>query len=141
MSYRTFFTPKNRPKYVGDAENIVCRSLWERKFCKYLDENISIVRWGFEQIKIPYVSVDNKIHMYISDFVIKKKNKANDREITIIEIKPKKQTSEPTMRKNKKAFLRECVTYSINTAKWKSAQEYCATKGWTFKIITELELF
>lgn len=141
MAYRTFFTPKNRPKYVGDAENILCRSLWERKFCKYLDENVNIVRWGFEQVKIPYISTDNKIHMYIPDFIVETKNKKNIREITIIEIKPKKQTAEPIMRKNKQAFLREFLTYSVNTSKWQSAHKYCSEKGWNFKIITETDLF
>ena len=44
---------------------------------------------------------------------------------------PKRQT---------KSYLYECVTYSINQAKWKAAREWCADRKIEFKIITEHEL-
>lgn len=147
MAYKTLYVPTNKSKYVGDIDNILCRSLWERRFCKYLDENTNVLKWGFEIIKIPYLSsVDNKIHSYIPDFVVESKTKESKtketkKEISIIEIKPAKQTIEPIKRKNKKSSLQECITYSINTSKWKSATEYCNRRGWTFRIITEKDLF
>lgn len=138
MAYKNYFKPNNRKKYIGDAENIYCRSLWERRFCKYLDENVNVSRWGFEQIKIPYLlESDNKIHTYVPDFIIETKNK----QITVIEIKPLKQTKAPKIKKNKKYSIQECLTYSMNTSKWSSALKYCASKGWDFKILTEKDIF
>jgi len=104
--------------------------------CIYLDENKSIIRWGYEVIKIPYLSpIDNKIHNYIPDFIIE----TADKEIIIVEIKPFKQTKDPSKRKRKK--INECITYSINKAKWDTANIYCNSHGWKFQIITEKELF
>lgn len=139
MPYKTFFTPKNKKKYIGNCDNICCRSLWERRMCKYLDENVKILKWGFELLKIPYISpTDNKLHNYIPDFIIETNN-INKKEITILEIKPIKQTIDPLSRKRKN--LKECITYSINKAKWDSAMVYCKKNNWGFKIITEKELF
>lgn len=138
MAYKTYFNPINKNKYMGDINDIHCRSLWERRFCKYLDENKNITRWGFELIKIPYLSnTDNKIHLYIPDFIMETENK----EVTIIEIKPSKQTKEPKLKKNKKYSIQECLIYTMNTSKWSSATDYCKSKGWTFKILTEKDLF
>jgi len=104
--------------------------------CKYLDENTSILRWGYESLKIPYLSpIDNKIHMYIPDFIIETVKK----EIIILEIKPFKQTKDPSTRKKKN--LTECITYSVNKAKWDTANVYCNNNGWKFQIITEKDLF
>lgn len=139
MAYKTYFTIKNKKKYIGDHTNIHCRSLWERRMCKYLDENIKITKWGFEVIKIPYISPsDNKMHNYIPDFIIETYN-SDKRQITVLEIKPMKQTIDPNFRKRKN--LKECLTYSINRAKWDSAELYCTENGWDFKILTEKELF
>ena len=138
MAYKTFFIPINTNKYIGNLSNIRCRSLWERRFCKYLDENNNIIKWGFESIKIPYLSlIDNKIHSYIPDFIVESKNK----KISIIEIKPIKQTIKPIKKKNKKTSIQEHITYSINTSKWDSATTYCNERGWTFKILTEKDIF
>ncbi len=138
MAYKTYFRPINKNKYMGNIDDIHCRSLWERRFCKYLDENKNITKWGFELIKIPYISTtDNKIHIYIPDFIMETKSK----EITIIEIKPLKQTKEPKLKKNKKYSIQECLTYNMNTSKWSSATNYCKSKGWHFKILTEKDLF
>jgi hypothetical protein len=138
MAYKNYFRPNNKKKYIGDVDNIYCRSLWERRFCKYLDENENINKWGFEQIKIPYLlEADNQIHTYIPDFIIETKNK----QITIIEIKPLKQTKAPQIKKNKKYSIQECLAYSMNSSKWESASKYCASKGWLFKILTEKDIF
>ena len=59
----------------------------------------------------------------------------------MIEIKPKHQTIPPVQpsRKTKK-YINEVVTYGINQAKWKAAEEYCLDRGWDFRIITEEHL-
>ena len=89
MSYKGKFRPSNRKKYRGDINNIVYRSLWERKFMVYCDTNPDILEWGSEEIIIPYVSpVDGKRHRYFPDFYIKTSNN----EKFIIEIKPNKRS-------------------------------------------------
>ena len=62
MAYKTKFYPENVSKYIGDPVKIICRSLWERKVCKWMDSNKNILRWGSEEIAIPYVSPkDNRV--------------------------------------------------------------------------------
>lgn len=143
MAYKTKYTPENPSKYIGENKTILCRSLWERKFCKYLDTNKNVIRWAFEAMRIPYVSpIDNKIHSYIPDFIIETKDKSGTIETTIIEIKPKKQTKEPLMgKKKKRTFLQESIIYRVNEAKWKSASIFCKDKNIKFKILTEEDLF
>jgi len=142
MPYKTKYFPTNPTKYIGDPTKILCRSLWERKFCKFLDNNPNILRWSFETLKIPYLSPkDNDIHIYYPDFIIEKKTTKGLVKTSIIEIKPYKQTQEPKKKKSKRAMLTEALTYSINTAKWKAAKEFCEKHDWEFVILTEKELF
>jgi len=141
MAYKTKYNPKNTNKYVGNHHNIVCRSLWERKFCKYLDSNDNVVRWSSEEIKIPYLStIDNSVHFYYPDFVFEAKKE--DGVVTyMVEIKPEKQTKQPKQRKNKKTYLQESIQFEINTCKWKAAKQYCQKNGWIFRILTEKDIF
>jgi len=143
MAYKTKYFPKNASKYEGDPTKILCRSLWERKFCKYLDENKNIVKWSFEPIRIPYVSpVDNQVHFYIPDFLVEKRNPNNEVETILVEIKPEKQTKEPEMgKKKKKTFISDAVTFAINKEKWASAKKFCDKNNISFKILTEKDLF
>jgi len=116
--------------------------LWERRVCKYLDENINILRWGSEELHIPYYSpVDSKTHRYYPDFIVEKKNKSGKIETLLIEVKPEKQTRPPKKKPNKKAYLRECMTYEVNLAKWNAAHAYCEKNGWKFIILTEKNIF
>ena len=72
--HKGVFKPKNPKKYVGDSNNIVYRSSWEKKFMLYCDRNKDIVEWASEEIVIPYVSpVDHRPHRYFPDFYIKVK--------------------------------------------------------------------
>jgi hypothetical protein len=143
MPYKTKYIPNNPTKYIGDINSILCRSLWERRFCKYLDSNTNIVRWSFEAVKIPYLSpIDNKMHFYIPDFLIEAKTQNGLVETMLIEIKPKKQTKQPEKnKKQKKTILMENITYVTNLAKWEAANKYCKDNGIVFKILTEEDLF
>lgn len=141
MAYKTKYNPENPEKYIGNLKNIICRSLWERKFCKYLDTNNNILRWSSEEIKIPYLStIDKTVHHYYPDFVFEAKNN-NEIQTFMVEIKPKKQTIEPKIKKNKKTYLQESITFEINKCKWTAAKRYCEKNGWIFKILTEEHLF
>jgi len=144
MPYKTKYIPKNSTKYIGDVDKIICRSLWERKFCKFLDENQNVIRWSFETLKIPYVSsIDNKVHVYLPDFIVEKQNKDGIIETLVVEIKPFKQTQKPSAgkRKSKKSLINENITYTINTNKWEAAKKFCQKHSWKFVILTEKELF
>jgi len=141
MSYKGRFTPKNPKKYAGDSSNIVYRSLWELKVMKYLDENSNVIYWASEELVIPYVSpVDNKVHRYFPDFIVKVLNKEGKETTMVLEVKPEKQTRPPSQKRKTKQFIQESITYIINEAKWKAAELFCLEHGWKFKIITEKDL-
>jgi hypothetical protein len=143
MPYKTKYIPDNPTKYIGDPKRIICRSLWERKFCKYLDLNKNVVRWSFESIKIPYMSpIDKKVKNYIPDFLVETRDKNGNITTTMVEIKPKKQTEEPKVgKKKKKTIINESLTYAVNQAKWNSAKIFCEKHSIRFQILTEEELF
>jgi len=143
MAYKGKYRIKNIKKYKGDPTNVTYRSLWERKFMKYCEENPHILEWSSEEIIIPYRSpIDRKIHKYYPDFLIKIRNSKNIIENILIEIKPKKQTTPPKKpNRMSKKYINEVYTYGVNEAKWKAAEEYCKDRKWKFEIITEDHLF
>ena len=143
MPYKGKFKPKKPGKYMGNPTNITYRSLWERRFMVFCDETDSVIAWGSEEVVIPYRSpIDNRMHRYFVDFIVKYKNKRGFTETRIIEVKPKKQCIAPKKpSKITKSFVNEVKAYGINTAKWKAAEEYAENRGWKFQILTEKELF
>lgn len=142
MSYKGFFRPKNPEKYIGDVNNIVWRSLWERKFLNYCDLNQNILEYASEEIAIPYLDPStNRIKRYFPDVYMKVKDVDGNIKKYLVEIKPYKQTLPPTPRKKTKNYINEVYTYKKNEAKWKAAEEFCKDNGWQFKLITEKELY
>ena len=142
MSYSGKFKPKNYKKYKGDPTKIYYRSLWERKFMVYCDNNPSILEWGSEETIIPYRSpIDKRVHRYFPDFYIKYVNSNGKILREIIEVKPKRQTLPPKEQKRKtKRYLNEIATYAVNQAKFKAAEEYCKDRKYGFRILTEEHL-
>ena len=109
---------------------------------RYCDAHKDVVWWQSEEVIVPYRSpIDGKIHRYFPDVVLKKA----DGQVLMIEIKPKYQCSPPKRQDNSftkrgkptKRFLNEVKTWGINEAKWKAAKEYCADRGWAFRIFHE----
>lgn len=141
-SYKGKFYPKNPKKYRGNLDNIIWRSTWELRFFKYLDENSNILEWSSEEIIISYISpVDGKYHRYFPDVFLKARQPDNSIKSILAEIKPQYQTVEPVKKSRvTKQYITEVVTYGVNQAKWKAAREYCADRGWEFRLITEKEL-
>lgn len=141
MSYKGWFTPKNPKKYKGDPQNIVYRSSWELRAMKWFDEQPNIIWWSSEELFIPYRSpVDQQMHRYFPDFVVRVRQ-TNGKETTmILEVKPQKQTQMPVQKRQTKKFLQEVATYAINQEKWRAADLFCKEHGWQFKIITEKDL-
>lgn len=138
-TYKGRYSPKNPGKYKGDPTQIIYRSGWERRLMVYLDENKSVIQWSSEEIAIPYRSpLDNKIHRYFPDFYVKAIDKDGNITEQLLEVKPKKETREPTKKKRvTKHYITEVTTWGKNQAKWKAAEEYCLDRGWRFKLITE----
>ena len=138
-----FFKPRNPKKYIGDPTNIVYRSGWEKRVMEWLDSNLNVVRWGSEEVIIPYVSpIDNKVHRYFTDFYVEAVGRDGGVRKMLLEVKPKAQTQEPKKpQRTTKRYITEVMTYGINQAKWKAAEDFCRNRGWEFKVITETELF
>jgi len=133
---------RNREKYRGDVDNVIYRSSWELKFLAWCDNNPSVVQFSSEEVVIPYKSpVDGKYHRYFVDCFVKIKDSKDTVKTYLIEIKPKKQTIQPEVKKKvTKRYINEVVTWGVNEAKWKAATEYCKDRGWEFKILTEDDL-
>ena len=138
MAYSGRYIPTKPKKYKGDPSKIVYRSLWERKFMVYCDRNSAVLEWGSEEFFIPYTSpADGRKHRYFPDFYVKIKGRGK----YVVEVKPFYQTQEPkTQKRHTKRYINEVVTYAVNQAKWKAAQEFCDDRRIEFKIITEKEL-
>ena len=133
---------KNPNKYTGDINSIIYRSTWELKFMKWCDENTSVLEWGSETTIIPYISpIDKKFHRYFVDFYIKVKNKENELQRYLVEIKPDRFTKAPEKpARMTKKFINEVLQFGINEAKWKAATEFCDDRKMKFIILTENDL-
>jgi hypothetical protein len=131
------FTPKNPEKYVGKHAPKY-RSGWEMTFMTFCDTNKSILYWASEAIKLPYRSpLDGKIHQYIPDFFVVYQNKRGQQIAEMVEIKPKKQS----LIESRTASARDRLVVAVNHAKWAAAMAYCKSQGYTFRVITEDDLF
>ena len=109
MSYKGRFKPQNPKKYKGDPNNVIYRSSWELRVMKYLDNQPKVEWWASEEMFVRYRSpIDERIHRYYPDFVVKTKEKT-----FMLEVKPfhqtqkqkqKRKTNRPTSTTNK-SFL------------------------------------
>lgn len=140
-SLKGIFTPMHGEKYRGSLP-IVYRSSLELNFYRWCDRNAKVIQWGSESVVIPYLSPkDGKVHKYFVDGVLVLQTDQGAKKY-LVEIKPEKQTRPPSTanRRNKKNVLIEQLTWAINSAKWESAQAWCAKNGFSFIILTEKDL-
>jgi len=142
MAYKGKYKPLRPYKYKGNPTKVTYRSLWERKFMQYCDDNMNVLEWASEEMFVWYKSpVDNRAHRYFPDFYIKVKESTGVIKKYIIEVKPKRQTKPPAKPKRQtRGYLREAFEYAKNKAKWKAANEWCLDRGYEFKVLTEKEL-
>lgn len=132
------FIPKNPQKYVGKSVNrVMFRSSWELAFMKWLDSNNAVLRWGSEELAIPYVSPrDGRVHRYFPDMVIMYIDTSGQVQKEIIEIKPYKESVEtPRM------TPRDAEALMVNKEKWKYAADWAERNGAKFRVITERTMF
>jgi hypothetical protein len=137
------FIPKNPQKYVGNVNNIMFRSSWEVTFMKWLDKNNAVIRWGSEELAIPYVNpikVDEagrpKISRYFPDFIVLYRDAFGNIKKEIIEVKPYKESVLLP-----RASERDKMAFVVNQAKWKAAAAFAESQGATFRVITEKTIF
>ena len=131
------FTPKNPQKYVG-KHTPRYRSGWELTFMNFCDNNNSILYWASEAIAIPYRNpVTGKPSQYIPDFFVVYQNRYGKQIAEVVEIKPKKQS----LIESKTASAKDRLVVAVNHAKWHAAMAYCKQQGYTFRVITEDDLF
>ena len=97
------------------------RSGWELAYLHWLDAHAMVKDFGYESVKIPYVSNlrTGKVRHYYPDFFIE----FTDGSKQLVEIKPKKRLSQANVQK-----------------KLKAAQEWCQAHGATLLVLTEVEL-
>lgn len=135
--YKTYHQGKykviNKEKYIGNIDNVIFRSSWEKRFMLFVDNCNLIQKWSSEDKNciVPYRSIDGKVHRYFVDFYIKL---SNGKEF-LIEIKPHKETK-PASKKSKN-YLNESLKYVKNSLKWEAADKIAKDKGMQFLVITE----
>jgi len=133
------FTPVNKDKFLGTTA--IYRSGLELKFMRFCDNNPNVIKWGSENVVIPYISpLDGRAHKYyVDNFVIIKEGDQIKK--YLIEIKPSKQTIPPvTKYKKKEHLIYEQSMFVKNQAKWQAATAFCKKKGLEFLILTEKHL-
>ena len=134
------FKPSHPEKYIGDVNNIICRSSWERHFCNWCDNRDNVLRWASEEVAIKYYW-NGKVRNYYPDYLVEFIDTDGSIKKQIVEVKPKKQCSKPEVPKRiTKSFLYEAAMWEQNQAKWRAATEFALDNGITFRVITEDEL-
>lgn len=139
MAYSGRYVPVHPHKYAGNPNNIQYRSHWELQTFRWCDANPDVVMWASEEIAIPYYwAVDNSLHRYFVDLIIKYKSG----EVVMVEIKPRIQTLPPSKKGGKKpeTLLAEALTFDKNNAKWDAAHKYAQERNWKFEVWTEVSL-
>ena len=110
-SIKSKYKPSYPQKYKGNPNNIICRSSWERRFCRWCDLTENVLEWGSEEFYIPYISpVDNRIHKYFPDFIVKLREATGKIKTIVVEVKPKKQTKEP---KKRNSLLKKAIRIAV----------------------------
>jgi hypothetical protein len=131
------YTPKHPEKYIGNHQPKY-RSGWELTFMTFCDTNKNVLYWASEALRIPYKHpLTGKPTIYIPDFFVVYQNKHGQKIAEVVEIKPKKQS----IIESKVSNAKDRIVVAINHAKWASAMGYCKAQGYTFRVITEDDLY
>jgi len=133
------FIPRNKNKFIGSKA--IYRSSLELRFMKFCDTNDKVIKWGSENVIIPYLNpLDGKVHRYFVDNFVQIQEGDKVKRY-LVEIKPSSQLQPPKTKYRKKSnLIYEQTMYVTNQAKWQAAREWCNKKGLEFIIITEKHL-
>jgi hypothetical protein len=141
------YVPTNPEKYIGDVHNIICRSSWEFRFCRYCDFNEKILKWSSEPLSISYYNpLDKKEHKYNVDFYMQVVKDDNTTQDWIIEVKPESQFKKPLLEGNAtlnklKSYNHKMQIWITNQAKFKAAKNWAEARGYKFGVVDENFLF
>ena len=131
------FIPQNPEKYVGDASKIFFRSLWELQCMKFFDARPDMLKWGSEEVAIPYLSPeDHRAHNYFPDFFVEYRDRDGNVQREIIEVKPLHESDEKHAKSE-----RSQAALLVNEAKWKAAAMWCEDAGMKFRVLTERQIY
>jgi hypothetical protein len=131
------FQIQNPEKYVGN-KTPTYRSSWEFVFMQFCDNNPNILQWASEAIHIAYRNpLTGKNTIYVPDFLITYKDPSGQTRAEVIEVKPTKETSLQEAGKSPRAQ----AAAILNMAKWEAARAFCKSRGMTFRVVTENDLF
>ena len=162
--HQGYYIPEHPEKWL--TKDNIYRSSWEFLFCKWADQNPSVLKVASEPIGIKYLDPTGnleycmkhnldpnnpqnwKVRQYYTDFWIEiaDETKPDGKKRIFIEIKPYDQTqcpkplTESATLKEHKAYNRAAQTYLTNISKWQSAREYFRSRGAEFMVITERTL-
>lgn len=129
-------------KYKTNKNQIIYRSSWELKLCKWFDLTPEVIEWASEPLSIKYFyTVDNKMHTYYPDFYFAYKKNGKITKY-IVECKPSNQLIRPKEPKRKTKntinnynYLMEC--FLKNSCKRTYAKKWCEDNGYVFVYVTE----
>ena len=128
---------KNPDKYLCNRTPTY-RSSWEFAFMKMCDEHAYIQAWASEAVKVPYRNpLTGKHTIYVPDFFIAYADRNGKRRVEIIEVKPENQTLKERLGRSK----HNQASWIVNQAKWEAASKYAKSKGISFRVITEKDMF
>lgn len=147
------FYPKNKDKVIklNSKGGLYFRSGLEHKMMIYFDNNNNILKWGAENIRIPYQKKEwvsdiqdykTTEHNYYPDFYYELLRKDSTILRVVVEVKPLSEVNEPILKSNPtskqlKNFEYSLKMYNKNLSKWNYMIEYCNRKGFKFIIVTE----
>ena len=144
MGYKQgIYEVTNKDKYLGES-NPRYLSSYELHVFQYMDRTPHVIKWGAEVVVVPYYShVDESNRRYMVDIFVEYVKPNGDKFTELIEIKPTKDTLKPVNKQGKKrsTYMRELYTYNVNVAKWMAASKYAQQRGWTFRLLTEKNIF
>ena len=162
--HQGYYIPEHPEKWL--TQDVIYRSSWEFLFCRWCDQNPSVLKVASEPIGIKYLdptgnieycmkhNLDStnpqnwKARTYYTDFWIEiaDETKPDGKKRIFIEIKPYDQTqcpkplTESATLKEHKAYNRAAQTYLTNISKWTAARKYFEERGAEFMVITERTL-
>ena len=162
--HQGYYIPEHPEKWL--TKEIIYRSSWEFLFCKWVDQNPSVLKVASEPIGIKYLDPTGNLEYcmkhnldmnnpqnwkprtYYTDFWIEiaDDTKPDGKKRIFIEIKPYDQTqcpkplTESASLKEHKAYNRAAQTFLVNQSKWTAARKYFEERGAEFMVITERTL-
>lgn len=155
------YIPVNKDKVIklNSQGGVFYRSSWEKIIMTWLDSKPEIIKWGSENLKIPYQmthfdggDVRIKEHCYYPDFYYEMRTPGGELRKVVVEVKPQKEynmvlalnegrlTVPQNTGKKLKNFEYDLKTAYKNKNKWETMISWCSKKGYEFIIITEEHL-